>query len=138
MKMRNGFFSFSMTALAVLTLSLAMTTALLAVSSLQMVAIYEKKVRLHYLADSAVREGWQEVQQNPLPYFQRHAVAVPQSAQLAEKGEAVTVEVQGDRGYLRALAVYEAASLEQTSSLFFEVVRHEDGQYELQPLHYRD
>lgn len=82
MKMRNGFFSFSMTALAVLTLSLAMTTALLAVSSLQMVAIYEKKVRLHYLADSAVREGWQEVQQNPLPYFQRHAVAVPQSAQL--------------------------------------------------------
>lgn len=69
MKMRNGFFSFSMTAMAVLTLSLAMTTALLAVSSLQMVAIYEKKVRLHYLADSAVREGWQEVQQNPLPYF---------------------------------------------------------------------
>ncbi|OBZ33712.1 hypothetical protein [Megasphaera sp. DISK 18] len=136
--MRNRFFSFSMTAMAVLTLSLAMTTALLAVSSLQMVAIYEKKVRLHYLADSAVREGWQEVQRNPLPYFQRHAVDVPQSAQLAEKGEAVTVEVQGDRGYLRALAVDEAASLEQTSSLFFEVVRHEDGQYELQPLHYRD
>ena len=47
MKMRNRFFSFSMTAMAVLTLSLAMTTALLAVSSLQMVAIYEKKVRLH-------------------------------------------------------------------------------------------
>ncbi len=65
-------------------------------------------------------------------------MAVPQSAQLAEKGEAVTVEVQGDRGYLRALAVDEAASLEQTSSLFFEVVRHEDGQYELQPIHYRD
>lgn len=69
MKMRNGFFSFSMTAMAVLTLSLAMTTALLAASSLQMAAMYEKKVRLHYLADSAVREGWQEVQQNPLPYF---------------------------------------------------------------------
>ena len=63
MKMRNGFFSFSMTAMAVLTLSLAMTTALLAASSLQMAAMYEKKVRLHYLADSAVREGWQEVQQ---------------------------------------------------------------------------
>lgn len=43
MKMRNGFFSFSMTAMAVLTLSLAMTTALLAASSLQMAAMYEKK-----------------------------------------------------------------------------------------------
>lgn len=138
MKMRNGFFSFSMMALAVLTLSLVLTTASLAVSGLRMAVIYEKQVRLHYLAESAVLEGWQKVQKDPLPYFKSRSVAVPQSAQLADTGESVTVEVQGERGYLRAMAVDDGASLEQTCSLFFEAQRNEDGQYELQALYCRN
>ena len=138
MNTRNGFFSFSMMALAVLTLSLVLTTALLAVNSLHLTALYEEKVRLYYLAESAVLEGWQEVRTNPAPYFEGQLLAVPQSAQMTEARERVTVEFHGERGYIRALAVDEAASLEQTCSMFFEVVRCEDGQYELQPLHYRD
>ena len=77
MKARNGFFSFSMMMLAVLTLSLIMTTTLLALNCLSLATIYEKKVRLHYLAESAVLEGWQVVQQNPAPYLEGQSVRVP-------------------------------------------------------------
>ncbi|MFR6643945.1 MAG: hypothetical protein ACLUQN_10415, partial [Megasphaera sp.] len=114
MKARNGFFSFSMMMLAVLTLSLIMTTTLLALNCLSLATIYEKKVRLHYLAESAVLEGWQVVQQNPAPYLEGQSVRVPLSTGLTEAGETVRVEARFDYGYLMGLAVDEATSLEQT------------------------
>ena len=138
MKTKNGFFSFSMMALAVLTLSLILTTALLALNCLRLATLYEKKVRLHYLAESAVLEGWQAVQKNPGPYIAGQPVAVPQSVQLAEKGETVTVEGRFGLGYLMGLAVDEETSLEQTCCLFFESTLNEEGQYELHFLHYQE
>lgn len=138
MNTRNGFFSFSIISLAVLTLSLIMTTALLALNCLRLATLYEKKVRLHYLAESAVLEGWQVVQQNPEPYISGQPVTVPQTTQLAEKGESVSVENRSNYRYLMGLAVDEVDSLEQTCCLFFEVVVNEAGQYELRFIRYQD
>lgn len=138
MNTRNGFFSFSIIALAVLTLSLIMTTALVSLNSLRLASLYEKKVRLHYLAESAVLEGWQTVQQNPAPYVSGQPVAVPQAAQLAEKGETVSLESRFEYGYIMGLAVDEEEALEQTCSLFFEVAVNEAGQYELHFVRYQE
>lgn len=138
MNTRNGFFSFSIIALAVLTLFLIMTTALLSLKCMHLVILYEKKVRLHYLAESAVLEGWQTIQQNPAPYVSGQPVVVPQSAQLAEKGESVSVESRFDYRYLMGLAVDEETALEQTCCLFFETVVNEEGQYELHFIRYQE
>lgn len=138
MNRRNGFFSFSMIALAVLTLSLAMTTALLSFNCMRMASLYEKKIRLRYLAESAALEGWQEVQQNPAPFFDGEPLTMPQSVQLAEEGENVTIEGNLERGYLLAVAADEAAYLEQSCYLFFEAVLKEDGAYELRFIQYRE
>ena len=54
MKRRNGFFSFSIVTVAVLTLSLALTAATLAWQHFQMARTYEETVRLTYLAESAL------------------------------------------------------------------------------------
>ena len=138
MKARNGFFSFSMMMLAVVTLSLIMTTTLLALNCLSLATIYEKKVRLHYLAESAVLEGWQVVQQNPAPYLEGQSVRVPLSTGLTEAGETVRVEARFDYGYLMGLAVDEATSLEQTCCIFFELAPQEEGQYELHLIQYQE
>ena len=54
MKRCNGFFSFSIVTVAVLTLSLALTAATLAWQHFQMARTYEETVRLTYLAESAL------------------------------------------------------------------------------------
>lgn len=138
MNTRNGFFSFSMTVLAVMTLALVMTTAGLSLNCMHLATLYEKKVRLHYLAESAALEGWQEVQQNPAPYVEGQSVRVPQSARLTDAGETVRVEVRFDYGYLMGIAVDEAASLEQTCSIFFEVEPREEGAYELRLIQFQE
>ena len=53
MKRRNGFFSFSIVTVAVLTLSLALTAATLAWQHFQMARTYEETVRLTYLAGTS-------------------------------------------------------------------------------------
>lgn len=63
MKRRNGFFSFSIVTVAVLTLSLALTAATLAWQHFQMARTYEETVRLTYLAESALCEGWNQLRQ---------------------------------------------------------------------------
>lgn len=72
-EMRNGFFSFSILALTGLMLTMAMTTAVLARAQLLSVQTDEEKVRLTYLAESALREGWQELQAEPERLFERCA-----------------------------------------------------------------
>lgn len=58
MKRRNGFFSFSIVTVAVLTLSLALTAATLAWQHFQMARTYEETVRLTYLPKApSVRAG---------------------------------------------------------------------------------
>lgn len=65
MKRCNGFFSFSIVTVAVLTLSLALTAATLAWQHFQMARTYEETVRLTYLAESALCEGWNQLRQDP-------------------------------------------------------------------------
>lgn len=65
MKRCNGFFSFSIVTVAVLTLSLALTAATLAWQHFQMARTCEETVRLTYLAESALCEGWNQLRQAP-------------------------------------------------------------------------
>ena len=65
MKRCNGFFSFSIVTVAVLTLSLALTAATLAWQHFQMARTYEETVRLTYLTESALCEGWNQLRQDP-------------------------------------------------------------------------
>ena len=79
MKRRNGFFSFSIVTVAVLTLSLALTAATLAWQHFQMARTYEETVRLTYLAESALCEGWNQLRQDPDAFLAGQAMAVPRA-----------------------------------------------------------
>jgi hypothetical protein len=83
MKRRNGFFSFSIVTVAVLTLSLALTAATLAWQHFQMARTYEETVRLTYLAESALCEGWNQLRQDPDAFLAGQAMAVPRAEGLA-------------------------------------------------------
>lgn len=65
MKKRNGFFSFSIVTVALLALSLSLTAASLAWKHFQMARTYEETVRLTYLAESALHEGWDQLCRHP-------------------------------------------------------------------------
>lgn len=94
MKRRNGFFSFSIVTVAVLTLSLALTAATLAWQHFQMARTYEETVRLTYLAESALCEGWNQLRQDPDAFLAGQAMAVPRAEGLAGPGDILTVRCQ--------------------------------------------
>ena len=79
MKRCNGFFSFSIVTVAVLTLSLALTAATLAWQHFQMARTCEETVRLTYLAESALCEGWNQLRQDPDAFLAGQAMAVPRA-----------------------------------------------------------
>lgn len=91
MKKRNGFFSFSIVTVALLALSLSLTAASLAWKHFQMARTYEETVRLTYLAESALHEGWDQLCRHPDDFLQGRPIPVPQAEGLASLGEQLSV-----------------------------------------------
>lgn len=133
MKRCNGFFSFSIVTVAVLTLSLALTAATLAWQHFQMARTYEETVRLTYLAESALCEGWNQLRQNPDAFMAGQAMAVPRAEGLAGPGDILTVRCQYQPagqtpgGYLQARAAAPGTGVQKTCGLHFTVPADEQG-----------
>ncbi|WP_370850389.1 hypothetical protein [Megasphaera sp.] len=142
--MRNGFFSFSILALTGLMLTMAMTTAVLARAQLLSVQTDEEKVRLTYLAESALREGWQELQAEPERLLSGAPLTVTRTENIAADGERIFLTCRFDRtqeqagGYLQAVAEKSDQGVQQTCGLVFEAVPDEAGKYALHRCYYRD
>ncbi|MGN0946533.1 MAG: hypothetical protein ACI4N8_08585 [Megasphaera sp.] len=140
MKRRNGFFSFSIMTVAVLTLSLALTAASLAWQHFQMAQTYEETVRLTYLAESALCEGWNQLRQHPDTFLAGQAMAVPQAERLADHGEILSVRCHYQPplpgGYLQARAASAEMGVQQTCGLHFDVTTDEQGRTVLNGVQY--
>ena len=142
--MRNGFFSFSILALAGLMLAMAMTTAVLARAQLLSVQTDAEKVRLAYLAESALHEGWQELQAEPERLLSGAPLTATRTEGLAADGERVFLTCRFDRtqepagGYLQAVAEAPPQGVQQTCGLVFEAAADEAGSYTLRRCYYRD
>lgn len=133
MKQPNGFFSFSLLTVSLLALALAMTTASLAWQHYRMARTYEETVRLTYLAESALAEGWEQLQQNPEIVMPEQDIPVPLAEKLAARGECLSVHCryypasQPAGGFLQALAAAPEMEVQQTCSLRFEAAVDEQG-----------
>ncbi|WP_298586429.1 hypothetical protein [uncultured Megasphaera sp.] len=142
MKRRNGFFSFSIMTVAVLTLSLALTAATLAWQHFQMARTYEETVRLTYLAESALCEGWTQLRQDPDAFLAGQAIAVPRAEGLTDSGDILSVRChyqpvgQAPAGYLQARAAAPEWGVQQTCGLHFTVTADGQGRTVLNGVQY--
>jgi len=133
MKKQNGFFSFSIVTVALLALSLSLTAASLAWKHFQMARTYEETVRLTYLAESALHEGWDQLCRHPDDFLQGRPIPVPQAEGLASQGEQLFVRCRYQPagavagGFLKAQAAVPDSVVQQTCGLRFEVRADEQG-----------
>lgn len=133
MRKRNGFFSFSIVTVAVLALGLALTAATMAGKYFQMARTYEDTVRLTYLAESALYEGWDQLCQHPDDFLRGKEIPVPQAERLAVQGERLSVRCryqpagEAAGGFLKAQAAMPDTGVRQTCGLRFEVTADEQG-----------
>ena len=133
MKKRNGFFSFSIVTVALLALSLSLKAASLAWKHFQMARTYEETVRLTYLAESALHEGWDQLCRHPDDFLQGRPIPVPQAEGLASQGEQLSVRCRYQPagavagGFLKAQAAVPDSAVQQTCGLRFEVRADEQG-----------
>ena len=91
MKNETVSFLFHDHTVALLALSLSLTAASLAWKHFQVARTYEETVRLTYLAESALHEGWDQLCRHPDDFLQGRPIPVPQAEGLASLGEQLSV-----------------------------------------------
>ena len=98
-----------------------------------MARTYEETVRLTYLAESALHEGWDQLCRHPDDFLQGRPIPVPQAEGLVSQGEQLSVRCRYQPagavagGFLKAQAAVPDSAVQQTCGLRFEVRADEQG-----------